>query len=236
VEPQPSSLSRASGQPERVAAYWQSVKAKAGPLLRWLWGFEMKDAVPLPDGPVIVVSNHVSYIDPLLVGWILDRPGAFMGKAELFRIPGVSWFITSAGAFPVSRGKGDTSAMETADRILKDGWPLIIYPEGTRNDTGKWGAVRLRSGAARIALAHRVPIIPVVTVNADTILPKGAWWPRRVRAEARMGPPLMPADYLPPEDWPLEAQIAHVNGRIFAAVAALLPPSMVVAPVAGTEP
>jgi 1-acyl-sn-glycerol-3-phosphate acyltransferase len=213
-----------------VAAFWETTRARAGWLLRWLWGFAVQGGERLPDGPVIIVSNHVSYIDPLLVGWALKRPGAFMGKQELFRIPGVSWFITSAGAFPVSRGTGDSGALETAGRILADGWPLIIYPEGTRNDTAKWGSARLRSGAARIALTHRVPIVPVATVNVQTILPKGAWLPRRVKAEARVGQPLMPADYLPPADWPLEAQIRHVNERIFQAVAALLPDSMLATP------
>jgi 1-acyl-sn-glycerol-3-phosphate acyltransferase len=230
VEPQPSSRSRAIGHPERVAAYWDKTRTRVGWLLRWLWGFEVTGTEHFPDGPLIVVSNHVSYVDPLLTGWAMKRPGAFMAKQELFRIPGVRWFITSAGAFPVLRGKGDSGAIETAERILSGGWPLIVYPEGTRNDTGKWGAARLRSGVARIALAHRVPILPVGVVNTHTILPKGAWWPRRVKAEARIGKPLMPEDYLPPADWPMEAQIEHVNRLILDAVAALLPAEMLVAP------
>jgi 1-acyl-sn-glycerol-3-phosphate acyltransferase len=237
VESQPSSTSRATGQPQRVAAFWDGVKGRFGPMLRWLWGFEIHDAERLPDGPVIIVSNHVSNVDPVLVGFALNRPGAFMAKQELFRIPGVHWFITKAGAFPVQRGQGDSGAMATADQILSEGWPLIIYPEGTRNDSGKWGTMRLRSGVARIALTHRVPIVPIVCVNTHTILPKGAWWPRRVKAKAYVGEPLLPADYLPPDGLAPDEQVRYINERIFWAVAALLPDSMKVEPVpAGTAP
>lgn len=230
MESQQSSRSRASGHPERVAAFWERVRHRAGWLLEWLWTFDVHGDRDLPDGPLIIISNHVSYVDPLLVGWALPRAGAFMAKQELFRIPAIHWFITNAGAFPVSRGTGDAGAMATAEQILDGGWPLIIYPEGTRNDSARWGATRLRAGAARIALKHRVPIVPVATVNCQHILPKGAWWPRRVKAEARIGKPLMPEDYLPPADWPMDEQIRHVNQLMFRALAELLPESMLASP------
>jgi 1-acyl-sn-glycerol-3-phosphate acyltransferase len=88
--------------------------------------------------------------------------------------------------------------------------------------------VRLRSGVARIALTYRVPIVPIGTIGTQRILPKGAWLPRRVHAEARVGMPLMPEDYLPPVDWSVDDQLAYVNHRIFDAVAALLPADMTV--------
>ncbi|MBC7543722.1 MAG: 1-acyl-sn-glycerol-3-phosphate acyltransferase [Candidatus Sericytochromatia bacterium] len=237
METGPSSRSTATGHPERVAAFWDGFKRNTGWFLRWLGDWETHGTENMPEsGPVIVVSNHVSYSDPLLTGWALRRPGAFMAKAELFKYPVVRWFCVNAGAFPILRGVGDLGAIETAGLILRDGWPLIVYPEGTRNDTGKWGAIRLRSGAARIALTYRVPILPVANIGTHRILPTGAWWPRRVHAEARIGKPLMPADYLPPEDWPIEEQLRYVNDKIFWAVAELLPDDMKVLPTDAPRP
>lgn len=219
--------SEALRDPDQVVAFWSLARRTLTGPLTWLWGFEVKRPGPLPEGPLLVVANHISYVDPLLVGYALSRPGAFMAKQELFRIPGLNAFIRSAGAFPVQRGKGDQGALDTALAVLDQGWPLLIYPEGTRNPEARWGSRRLRTGAARLALARPVPIVPVGLVGTQHILPKGALVPKRVHAEARIGEPIYPADYLPPDDLPAEARIERVTERIYEAIAGLLPPYMV---------
>ena len=216
-----------TADPAAVTATWAFAHRWFGPIVRWAWGFASRNPERVPEGPSIIAANHISNIDPFLLGFAMPRPGGMMGKAEVFRIPGLAWVLRRFGGFPVQRGARDEGAVATAQAILTAGWPLILFPEGTRNPTGRWGASRIRSGAARIALATRVPIVPAAIVGTQQILPKGAWWPRRVQAETRFGPPLYPETYLPPSDWPIEQQLAHISTQIVLAIAKLLPDELV---------
>jgi 1-acyl-sn-glycerol-3-phosphate acyltransferase len=82
-----------------------------------------------------------------------------MGKAELFKNPIISWFFKKIGAFPVERGKGDTTAIQTAVEAVKNGEALMIFPEGTRSKTGE--LLRFKSGAGVIASQTEADILPV---------------------------------------------------------------------------
>lgn len=139
-------------------------------------------------GPVILCSNHISVLDPvfLLMG-LKKTPVYFMAKAELFKKRLSAWFIGSVfGAFPVDRGKGDTGALDTAEKLVKEGKLLGIYPEGTRSKDGRLG--RMKSGAALIAARTGAAVIPVAVTAKD----------QRVRLFHRtrlvVGQPLSPAE------------------------------------------
>lgn len=108
---------------------------------------------------VIYASNHRSYADPPLLGAGAKGKYAFMAKEELFGNKLFAWLIRSLGAFPVSRGKGDTSTIDTAVERLNGGRSLMIFPEGTRSKDGKVG--KGHTGAALIAARSGKPIIPV---------------------------------------------------------------------------
>ena len=101
--------------------------------LRALCGFRVDggDREP-PSGPLVIVSNHVSDLDPLVVGVALRRRVHFMAKVELFRPPLLRWWIRACGAFPVRRGEVDRQAFRTARTILEQGEALVMFPEGTR--------------------------------------------------------------------------------------------------------
>src|SRR5690349_14319145 len=88
-------------------------------------------------GPVILASNHASNIDPPVVGTCIWRPCAFMAKEELFENKLFGWFNRNLYAFPVKRGTGDRGALKKALEILESGWPLVMFPEGTRSETGE---------------------------------------------------------------------------------------------------
>jgi 1-acyl-sn-glycerol-3-phosphate acyltransferase len=218
-----SDRSRLVHDPESVVAAWAFARRWLIPLFRWAWDFAVRDPERVPVGGAIVVANHVSGVDPFLLAYAMPRPGAIMGKEEVFRLPGIGWALRRFGGFPVRRGAHDEGAIATATAIIAAGWPLILYPEGTRNRSGRWGAKRLRSGAARIALATRAPIVPAAMVGTQAIQPQGAWRPRCVPVEARFGPPLLAETYMPPEDWPLDQQLAHISAAILQAVGDLLP-------------
>jgi 1-acyl-sn-glycerol-3-phosphate acyltransferase len=99
-------------------------------------------------GPIIVVANHVSNWDPLLVAVAMPRPIHFMAKAELYRNPLIARFLKGLNTIPVKRGAADRTAIHQALQILKEEKILGIFPEGTRNKTNLDSAGQL--GAAML--------------------------------------------------------------------------------------
>ena len=109
-------------------------------------------------GPLIVAANHVSNLDPPVLGAALPRPLCYMAKAELFRIPVLGAIITQLRAFPVDRARGDVSAIRRAVEVLKMGAAVGIFPEGGRN---REGHNRIHSGVALLASLTGAPVLPV---------------------------------------------------------------------------
>ncbi|MEX1307499.1 MAG: lysophospholipid acyltransferase family protein [Eubacteriales bacterium] len=112
-------------------------------------------------GRVMIVSNHVSWYDPVMMGGIFKRKIHYMAKAELFKTKPVKYFLSRMGAFPVKRGAGDYGALKKSFEILKADKCFGIFPEGTRFEEGKMGD--FQRGAAAIALKMDAKIIPVYT-------------------------------------------------------------------------
>jgi len=139
-------------------------------------------------GPFIVISNHASILDPILLGCALRHPIRFMAKEELFRIPGLRALMTVLGAFPVRRGEPDRQAIRRALEIIKKGEVLGMFPGGTRTPDGRLH--RVEPGAAALALRTKVPILPVAILGTERALPRGAKVPRPTPITIRIGPPL----------------------------------------------
>lgn len=110
-------------------------------------------------GPLLVVSNHLSNADPIILEAAFPRPLFFMGKSELFRIPPFRWLLRRFGGFPVERGTPDRAALRHARTVLAQGIALGIYPEGVRSRTG--ALVKGLPGAGLIALQSSAPVLPV---------------------------------------------------------------------------
>ena len=106
-------------------------------------------------GPLLLASNHRSFLDPFVIGTLVRRPVYYMAKRELFEHRVVAWLLNGLGAFPVDRGAGDEEAMATARAILARGDCVVLFPEGTRVRPGRSAPRAAASGAWRWRPARR---------------------------------------------------------------------------------
>lgn len=136
-------------------------------------------------GPLIIVSNHASYVDPPILSISLRRPVAYMAKEELFEVPLLKQTIRLYGAYPVKRGAGDRAAMRAGMMALQQGWIVGLFLQGTRTHDGRIDEPKL--GAALIAAKAQVPLLPASIWGTDKILPKGASFPQSVPVTIRIG-------------------------------------------------
>lgn len=182
-------------------------------------------------GGVIVCPNHIANFDPPAVGHFVMWSGRFphfLSKVEVFRIPVIGWIARNCGQIPVLRGTERASdALVAARQALAAGRCIVIYPEGTRTfDPDLWPMTG-RSGAARLALATRSPVIPLGNWGAEQVMPgRRVTWPRffpRKTMHVRAGAPVALDDLYP--DAGAEASPEAVHGatdRILDALTALV--------------
>ena len=126
------------------------------------WQISGLEHIP-EDGATILVANHISNLDPPLVGSPLQRKVHFMAKAELFEVPVLGQVIPQLGAFPVRRGAGDRAALRTVFKLLDEGQVLGLFPEGTRSKSGE--VEEAHSGAAVFALRSGATVVPTAIIG-----------------------------------------------------------------------
>jgi len=121
-------------------------------------------------GKYLICSNHISYLDPVLIGAYLPRFTYFMAKRELFSYSFISNLVTFFNAFPVSRDLIDRATFNTALKILKNENILCLFPEGTRSVNGKIGEGK--KGVGLISFLSGATIIPMVIIGSNKIIQK----------------------------------------------------------------
>lgn len=136
------------------------------PFIKLAYRLEVTGKINVPEsGAFILCANHTSIIDPVLLFVLLKRQIFFMSKAELFENKLFSKILYMLGAFPVRRGEGDTTAIDTAKSILNKGELMGIFIEGTRSRTGVF--LRPKTGAAMIAYHTGTKVIPICITNKN---------------------------------------------------------------------
>ena len=138
-------------------------------------------------GPVLVACNHISFWDPPLVGSSIPRGIAFVAKAELFENRLVGALLRSYNAMPIERGPKARAGLRGAEDALSSGGAVLIFPEGTRNKSGK--LLPPRGGIARLAAVTRSPVVPACITGSNQIRRSML---RQVPIRISFGPPMMP--------------------------------------------
>ena len=179
---------------------------------------EGRENLPLRGGAV-VASNHNYGPDFIFLGITSPRELSFMAKAEAFAwSPVLAAILRAGGVFPVQRGKGDSGAIDTAVELAREGNLIAMFPEGTRSKSGV--LMRGKTGAARIALAAEVPVVPAIVMNSAAVLKRKSW--RRPLVTVRFGKPMT---------WPTSGEDAEEENEtaraytdvIMAEIASMLP-------------
>jgi 1-acyl-sn-glycerol-3-phosphate acyltransferase len=182
----------------------------------WLFGlfyfrFRVRGWRNIPSsGPVLLVSNHASHLDPPLVSTACRRRMAFLAKAELFPNRLAATLLGGLGAFPIKRGGGDRAALRTSVDLLKQGIPLLMFPEGNRTKNGELGEAK--TGVAM--LINQVPDVTIVPIRIDGSYhawPPGRGLPYPRRITLTVGKPFRVSDL---KDLPtVKKQLYHEIGR-----------------------
>ncbi len=120
-----------------------------------------------PPAGVLLCSNHISNLDPVLIVTSLKNETKFMAKKELFKVPIVSSIIKLFGAFPVERGSVDLSAMKKAISLLEDGNTVGMFPQGTRYSGQNPRNTKIKSGAGMIVTRAHIDILPVAIITRN---------------------------------------------------------------------
>lgn len=174
---------------------------------RW----EVQGAENLPrNGGVVIVANHLSYWDPVVVGCAFKRRVFFMAKQELFRIPLLAGLITLLGAFPVRRQGLDRKALKLALEKLQAGHPVVVFPEGTRSHNG--GLLPPYPGAALLAIKGGVPVLPVAVSGT-----RGVWG----KVKVRVGKPQYLTEWY--ERRPSKSDLEAISRHLMQKIAELIP-------------
>ncbi len=158
-------------------------------------------------GPIIIASNHVSYLDPPVLGAACRRRISYMAKEQLFSIPILGAAIHAVGAYPVDRAGSPTAAVKRSVEVLRRGGAVGIFPEGTRN---RQGTAPVRGGVALLASLGKAPVVPVCLVGTAAAL-------RLARFEVFFGRPLT----LPENRKATRDEMANFTDEVMRAIRSL---------------
>jgi 1-acyl-sn-glycerol-3-phosphate acyltransferase len=170
-------MSSADGAPRKeLDVWWRIGRAIVGLLVHLSFRIRFSGLERLPSqGPALLACNHVSVLDPIFIAVGVSDRGRivrYLAAAETFRIPVIGWGLRMIRQIPIRRGARDRTALDTAASVIRQGGLAGIFPEGRVNPEPETPAAG-QKGAARLALAAGVPIVPVAIWGPQVRWPKG---------------------------------------------------------------
>jgi 1-acyl-sn-glycerol-3-phosphate acyltransferase len=197
---------------------YRLAKGLLGGPLRHAYDIDVDDIDRLPSGPAILAANHRSFMDSVFLASVVDRPVAFLAKAEYFDRRATAWIFRSTGQIPLRRGSpaGARKALDAARGVLDGGGVVGVYPEGSRSRDGRLHRGHL--GPARLALASGAPIVPVGLLGTERVQAPDQQLPRLGKPVAvRFGSPFR----VEPQDANKNAHLRNVTDRLMTDIATL---------------
>ena len=173
----------------------------------------------LPDG-LLIVSNHVSFLDPPFIGGAFREPIFYFARKTLFDHPVANFLFTRVNAIPVNQDKPELSALKLVIQLLKDGEKVLIFPEGERTLDGKL-KTEGEPGVGMIVSKANVPVLPVRLFGPEKALPRGSKKLKRHPVTLAVGEPIALDDLVNDTDLPAKDRYQAIANRIMAAIGAL---------------
>lgn len=195
--------------------FYRLVRSAGTPLLKMFFRLRGEGLENIPAAaPFILAANHVSYLDPLVLGATCPRPVHFIMLREFWEKPFIGWVALKSGSFPVDQRGSAAGALRRALGILHAGKVLGIFPEGGRSADGS--LQRGKGGAALLVMKAGVPLVPAAIIGADRALARGRLFPRPARITVRYGRPLT----VPPPSSPdQKREFLHtITARVMEAI------------------
>ncbi|MDR1134167.1 MAG: 1-acyl-sn-glycerol-3-phosphate acyltransferase [Synergistaceae bacterium] len=161
---------------------------------------EVRGMSNVPDeGPMIVASNHASFVDPPLIGGVIPIRLRYLAKESLFRVPLLNFFIRVLGAVPVRRGDSQRAGavMKLLLALLKEGESVLLFPEGSRTADGRLKP--LEAGVAYLSVKTGVPVLPVYVKGSFEVWPRGRALPRPSKLKLSISRLIYPDPDMPDE-------------------------------------
>jgi 1-acyl-sn-glycerol-3-phosphate acyltransferase len=152
-----------------------------------------------PEGGGLILSNHQSFLDPLLIGLPLSRPVSYLARDSLFRVPVIGWMLRHTYVMPINRDAVGTAGLKETLRRMEMGYLIGVFPEGTRSADGE--VHEFKPGFIALVRRLKLPIYPVGVAGADHALGRGSWFLKPYTVRIVFGEPI------PPE------QIAELTGK-----------------------
>ncbi len=146
--------------------------------------------IPATGGYVLAPGGHRSILDTPLASMAGPRVLRYMGAETYFKIPGLGFFLRAMGGFPVERALTDRAALRISEEVLRNGEPLVVFPEGTRQEGPE--VQPLKEGAVFLAARAGVPIVPIGIGGAERAMPKGARYIKPTKVALVVGEPIYP--------------------------------------------
>lgn len=203
-------------------AYW-ALKILLTPLLRIAFSVRAVGRANVPrSGPVILASNHRSFIDSVFMPLCVRRRVTFVAKAEYFESWKTAWLFRALGMIPLDREGGSASerALVAARRVLADGGVLGIYPEGTRSRDGR--LYKGHTGVARLALDTGAVVVPVAQSGTAEAQPIGVLIPKLgKKVTVEFGCPITLAGQSPDGTPVAASELRRMSDQVMSAIAAM---------------
>ncbi|MSR60055.1 MAG: 1-acyl-sn-glycerol-3-phosphate acyltransferase [Planctomycetaceae bacterium] len=166
-------------------------------------------------GGALLLGNHQSFLDPLLVGLPLDRPVSYLARDTLFSIPFVGWILRHTYVVPLNRDAGGSGAIRETLSRMEQGFLVGVFPEGTRSADGTLGP--FKPGFAALVRRTNLPIYPIGIAGANRALGRGSLWIKPRRVCVVFGEPLDPEQIAPLKQRGREEELVEaVRARIAA--------------------